>query len=42
MDALRVIHEDIGYLLSESNTDTSGVVCLHELKVLGVSICVMG
>jgi hypothetical protein len=43
MDAPGVIYQDIGDLLSERNTDTSGVVCLHELEVLlGVSIGVIG
>ena len=31
MDALGVIYEDIGDVLSESNTDTSLVVDLHKL-----------
>ena len=31
MDSLGVIHEDIGDLLSESNTNTSVVEYIHEL-----------
>jgi hypothetical protein len=34
MDALRVVHEDIGDVLAESNTDTSVVVYIRELWVI--------
>ena len=32
MDAFGIIYEDIGDVLSESNTDASVVVYLHELR----------
>jgi len=42
MDAIGVIHEDIGDVFSESNTDASVVVYLHELGVIRVSISGIG
>lgn len=42
MDALGVIHQDIGDVLSESDPDASIIVYLHELPMIGVSVGVIG
>lgn len=42
MDTLGIIHKDISDVLSESDTDTSIVVYLHELGVLDDGIGMIG